>query len=104
MSRIIEDNIMYLNEWSVHNNLIDSALKIEGNYLIYENDKIDISSFYFPELINNKNFRDDIKNKLTSKDIFNIVKVYVTTDKLNNEKDLNKININEFGRVIKDVY
>ena len=37
LSRIIEDNIMYLNEWSLHNNLIDSALKIEGNYLIYEN-------------------------------------------------------------------
>ena len=104
MSRIIEDNIMYLNEWSLHNNLIDSALKIEGNYLIYENDKIDISNFYFPELLFNKNFRDDIKNKLTSKDIFNIVKVYVTTDKLNNEKDLNKNKINEFGRVITNVY
>lgn len=84
-SRIMQDNIMYLNEWMKENEEIKNELSIDGNYLKYKNEeKLDISNFYLPEILENENLRADIwdKEKITGYDLFHIIKVHCQTEEL----------------------
>ena len=63
-------------------------LFIKDTKLIYkeneEEQQLDISKFYLPEMLYNENFRKQIseEHELTSKDLFDIIKLYVETEEI----------------------
>lgn len=80
--KIMNDNILYFNEWLAFNPLFQNHLKIEENHLVYfdekETLKQDISSFYLPEILFNENLRNELSlvHELSPKEFFNITTVY----------------------------
>lgn len=70
---IIKDNILYLKEWINYNPKLNE-LNINDKYLNFKNDQIDISDFYFQELLYNENFRNKILT-YEANDLYQIIKV-----------------------------
>ena len=88
-SKIMQDNFLYLQEWKKHNPTFQDTLFIEDDYLICKiNDKvakIDIHDFYLPEILYNELLRKSLMdNSLTPEDVFQIIRLYVETNQMNN--------------------
>ncbi len=88
-SKIMQDNFLYLQEWKKYNPTFQDTLFIEDDYLICKiNDKvakIDIHDFYLPEILYNELLRKSLMdNSLTSEDVFQIIRLYVETNQMNN--------------------
>ena len=78
MNKVLEDNILYLNEWMRYNPSLKETLKIENNKLLHNDESIDLTDIYLPEMLYNEQFRKDIplETELNGDDLFNIIKVY----------------------------
>ncbi len=76
---ILKENIMYLREWTNINPSFN-ALQIEGNFLILKlndkEEKVDVSNFYFPEMLYNETFRNKLGKEYTAENLFRIIEVY----------------------------
>lgn len=89
---IMRENLLYLEAWMSYNPLLKENLSIEGNILIYKNQneikKVDISNFYLPNMLYNANFRKNValEQELTSKELFDIIKMYVDTETILEEE------------------
>ena len=88
-SKIMQDNFLYLQEWKKYNPTFQDTLFIEDDYLICKiNDKvakIDIHDFYLPEILYNELLRKSLMdNSLTQEDVFQIIRLYVETNQMNN--------------------
>lgn len=83
---ILNDNRMYLKAWFDYNPLFKEVLTLEDNYLVYNKgeDKINIDSFYLPDMLHNQNFRYAIAtpNELSGKDLFEIIYCYVKNNEI----------------------
>ena len=94
-SKIMQDNFLYLQEWKKYNPNFQDTLFIEDDYLICKiNDKvakIDIHDFYLPEILYNELLRKSLMdNSLTSEDVFQIIRLYVETNQMNNYRQQKK--------------
>jgi hypothetical protein len=84
--QIMNDNVLYFNEWVKQNESWQGKLQIVGNNLVYQNSKtqevIDISHYYLPQILENLLLQEQIqiKNKLQAEDIFRIIRVNVLAD------------------------
>ena len=74
---ILKENIMYLREWTNINPAFNS-LVIEDRFLVLNgtNEKVDISNFYFPEMLYNETFRRKLAKDYTAENLFRIIEVY----------------------------
>ena len=76
---ILRDNIMYLRQWTNVNPAFN-ALTIEDNYLVLRQngneEKQDISNFYFPDMLYNETFRRKLEKDYNAENLFRIVEVY----------------------------
>jgi len=85
---IMRDNLLYLEAWMSYNPALRENLEVSGNTLVYDNqgvkETVDISNFYLPEMLYNENFRKDValSHKITGKDLFQIIKMYVMTEEI----------------------
>ena len=70
---------MYLRQWSNINPAFN-ALTIEDNYLVLRQngneEKQDISNFYFPDMLYNETFRRKLEKDYNAENLFRIVEVY----------------------------
>ena len=90
MNKVLEDNILYLNEWMRYNPSLKESLKIENNKLLHNDESIDLTGVYLPEMLYNEQFRKDIplETELNGDDLFAIIKLYYQTQEiLNKEKE-----------------
>ena len=84
-SRIMQDNIMYLNEWTKGNEEIRKDITLDGTILKYKDEeKLDIGNYYLPGILENENLRRDIwdSERINGYDLFHIIKVYCQTEDL----------------------
>jgi len=83
---IMKENLMYLEAWMSYNPSLKEHLKVNNNFLIYQNgettEQIDISNFYLPDMLINENFREKVSNELNSEDLFQIIKIYIQTKEI----------------------
>lgn len=84
MNKVLEDNILYLNEWMRYNPSLKESLKIENNILLHNNESINLNEVYLPEMLYNETFRKDIplETEITGNDLFNIIKLYYQTNEI----------------------
>ena len=84
MNKVLEDNILYLNEWMRYNPSLKESLKIENNKLLHNNESINLNEVYLPEMLYNETFRKDIplETEITGNDLFNIIKLYYQTNEI----------------------
>ena len=84
MNKVLEDNILYLNEWMRYNPSLKESLKIENNKLFHNNESINLNEVYLPEMLYNETFRKDIplETEITGNDLFNIIKLYYQTNEI----------------------
>jgi hypothetical protein len=81
--QMMDNNMMYFNEWVKHNESWRGKLQIIGNNLVYQGngnqDAIDISNYYLPQILENPLLREQIqmKNHLQAEDIFRVIRVNV---------------------------
>ena len=90
-SKIMQDNILYLQEWKKYNPDFIDKLFIENDQLIYQNNnkiqKISINNFYLPNILYNQTLREHLKNCVLSPyDLFLIIEIEIKAQKLNNQK------------------
>ena len=93
--KIMQDNLMYLTEWMRYNPAFQEDLKVEGNYLVYQNqDKVDISHFYLPEMLYNENFRNDVADpeEMNGHDLFQIIKMYCQVNEILTAEERERLN------------
>ena len=83
---IMKDNLLYLEAWMNYNPRLKEKLSMENNILVFHDEeqieKIDISSFYLPEMLYNENFREKVATELESEDLFQIIKLYIQTQEI----------------------
>jgi len=85
---IMKDNLMYLEAWMNYNPSLKENLRIDRNFLIYkEQEKIDISNFYLPDMLYNINFREKVASELNSEDLFQIIKIYIQTNEITTQEE-----------------
>lgn len=76
---ILRENIMYLRQWTNINPAFN-ALTVEDKFLVYKTadkvEKVDISNFYFPEMLYNETFRRKLEKEYTAENLFRIIEVY----------------------------
>ena len=84
MNKVLEDNILYLNEWMRYNPSLKESLKIKNNKLLHNNESINLNEVYLPEMLYNETFRKDIplETEITGNDLFNIIKLYYQTNEI----------------------
>lgn len=84
MNKVLEDNILYLNEWMRYNPSLKESLKIENNKLLHNNESINLNEVYLPEMLYNETFRKDIplEAEINGNDLFNIIKLYYQTNEI----------------------
>lgn len=84
MNKVLEDNILYLNEWMRYNPSLKETLKIENNKLLHNDESIDLTDIYLPEMLYNEQFRKDIPlaEELNGDDLFAIIKLYYQTQEI----------------------
>lgn len=91
--QMMNNNMMYFNEWVKHNESWRGKLQIIGNNLVYQGngnqDAIDISNYYLPQILENPLLREQIqmKNHLQAEDIFRVIRVNVLASKEGNVVD-----------------
>ena len=70
---------MYLRQWTNINPAFN-ALSVEDKFLVYKTadkeEKVDISNFYFPEMLYNETFRRKLEKDYNAENLFRIVEVY----------------------------
>lgn len=98
---ILEGNINVLNYWYSNSSESLNGITREGNYLVYNGEKVDISKFSFYEIINGNNLITDQLSTLSPEDFFKIIKLHcqlvesqemdVKQDKSHNKKMLERI-------------
>jgi len=95
-SQIMNDNILYLNEWIKYNDSF-RKLQIVGPDLVCNlngrNESIDISDYYLPNILYNPLLREKIQtpNGITAEDLFRIIRVNVLAESF----PINKSNQND---------
>lgn len=91
--QMMDNNMMYFNEWVKHNESWRGKLQIIGNNLVYQGngnqDAIDISNYYLPQILENPLLREQIqmKNHLQAEDIFRVIRVNVLASEEGNVVD-----------------
>lgn len=91
--QMMNNNMMYFNEWVKHNESWRGKLQIIGNNLVYQGngnqDAIDISNYYLPQILENPLLREQIqiKNHLQAEDIFRVIRVNVLASEEGNVVD-----------------
>ena len=91
--QMMDNNMMYFNEWVKHNESWRGKLQIIGNNLVYQvngnQDAIDISNYYLPQILENPLLREQIqmKNHLQAEDIFRVIRVNVLASEEGNVVD-----------------
>ena len=62
----MQDNIMYLNEWTKGNEEIRKDITLDGTILKYKDEeKLDIGNYYLPGILENENLTSIIIDKET---------------------------------------
>jgi hypothetical protein len=84
-NNIIQINAAYVASWKKMNPKLN-ALKTDGHYLEYNNEKIDISEIYMQDILSNPNLYYSISS-IEANDLFNIIKIHVEAMKIK-EKEL----------------
>ena len=91
--QMMNNNMMYFNEWVKHNESWRGKLQIIGNNLVYQGngnqDAIDISNYYLPQILENPLLREQIqmKNHLQAEYIFRVIRVNVLASEEGNVVD-----------------
>lgn len=91
--QMMDNNMMYFNDWVKHNESWRGKLQIIGNNLVYQGngnqDAIDISNYYLPQILENPLLREQIqmKNHLQAEDIFRVIRVNVLASEEGNVVD-----------------
>lgn len=91
--QMMDNNMMYFNEWVKHNESWRGKLQIIGNNLVYQGngnqDAIDISNYYLPQILENPLLQEQIqmKNHLQAEDIFRVIRVNVLASEEGNVVD-----------------
>lgn len=76
----IDINAAYVATWKAKNpNLFD--LNVKDHFLIYQNEKIDISEIYMQDILINPNLFQSIYF-IESKDLFTIIKLHIDAIKI----------------------
>ncbi|MCI8574936.1 MAG: hypothetical protein HFI09_00520 [Bacilli bacterium] len=92
--QIMNDNMLYFNEWVKRNESWQGKLEIIGNDLVYHGsvnpEKVDISHYYLPQILENQMLREQIQinNKLQAEDIFRIIRVNILAEEENEPTSL----------------
>ena len=85
VEKIMQDNQMYLTEWMRYNPSLQEVLRLDGNFLCYKDqERLDISQIYLPEILYNEPFRNDLANpeEMNGYDFFQIIKIYSQTNEI----------------------
>ncbi len=91
-TQIMNENILYLNEWMKYNTALQGNLQIVGPDLVCNihgrNEAIDISDYYLPNILYNPILREHIqdKDKINAEDLFRIIRVNVLAESLKSQK------------------
>lgn len=86
---VLNDNRMHLDSWLSQNSALQ-GLQISGSNLIWNHDNqtesVNVENFYFPTLLYNVNFQNDITNpeRMNAEDLFRIIEVHVLAQDLQN--------------------
>lgn len=91
VTKIMQDNILYIQEWKKYNPGFIDKIFIEDNKLVYKNDgkvqQILINDFYLPNILYNQTLRESLVDDILSpNDLFSIIQIDVKAQKLNNRK------------------
>ena len=100
---ILRENIMYLRQWTNINPAFN-ALSVEDKFLVYKTadkeEKVDISNFYFPEMLYNETFRRKLEKEYTAENLFIIIEVYCQAKEATKNEE--KVYINYLEVLEKD--
>ncbi len=100
---ILRENIMYLRQWTNINPAFN-ALSVEDKFLVYKTadkeEKVDISNFYFPEMLYNETFRRKLEKEYTAENLFRIIEVYCQAKEATKNEE--KVYINYLEVLEKD--
>lgn len=73
-------NAAYVATWQQNNPQL-LELKTDGSYLYYQNEKLNIQDIYMQDILSNPNVYQSI-NKITARDLFNIIKLHAYAIKI----------------------
>lgn len=89
---VLENNHQILNYWYSLSPSTFEGIDDQGNFLVYNGEKVDISKFSFHEIISGNNYLTDQISTLSPEDFFKIIKLHCTLlqgDMKENKKDEN---------------
>lgn len=90
-TQIMNDNLMYLNEWQKYNDALKEKLQIVGPNLVCDiegkMESVDISNYYLPDILYNPDLREDLSDasKINAEDLFHIIKVNILAEEFEAE-------------------
>ncbi len=101
MNKVLEDNILYLNEWMRYNPSLKETLKVDNNMLFHNNESIDLNSIYLPKMLYNETFRNDIplESEINGDDLFKIIKMYAYTEEMKRKEEEQSASSPEIVRI-----
>lgn len=79
-NKILDDNLLYLQEWIRLNPNLQNEFTIDQNYLKWQDQKLDISNFYLPQMLYNEQLRDSLTT-ISANDLFHIIEISLLDDK-----------------------
>ncbi len=82
-------NAAYVASWKEKNPKLHD-LETDGNFLIYNNEKLDIRNIYMQDILINPNIFYGIIN-MESKDLFNIIKLHTCAIKIKEKELMEKV-------------
>lgn len=89
-------NAAYVASWKQVNPKLCN-IKIDGKYLYYLNEKLNISNIYMQDILSNPNLYYSI-DTIEEKDLFNIIKIHVNAIELKEKELEEKVRrLSEYG-------
>lgn len=82
-------NAAYVASWKEKNPKL-ADIKIEGNFLVYQNEKVDISEIYMQDILLNPYTFHSITT-MEAKDLFTVIKLHVEARQMKEKSLVNKV-------------